>query len=107
MRRRLELETWEAAPDGGGGDVGAWRALGWHWAKMRAVSAHERSVGSAALAEISHRIELRWRPHGAISRPVASQRFREGARVFEIVAVAEADDENRALLCWVREGAAG
>lgn len=107
MRRRLALETWEAAGDGGGGDAGGWRALGWHWAQLRPVSASERLIGQAALAEVSHRVVVRWRPYGAISRPKASQRFREGPRVFEIVAVTEAADDNRALVCWVREGAPG
>lgn len=107
MRRLLALETCDAVGDGGGGVVGAWRVLGWHWAQLRAVSAGEQRIGAAVRAEVSHRLTVRWRPHGAISRPTPRQRFREGARVFDIVAVSEADDDNRALLCWVREGAAG
>ncbi len=107
MKRRMALEAFEDAPDGGGGSAGFWRALGWHWAELRAVSARDARVGEVLRAEVSHRVTVRWRPDGAPSRPTAKQRFREGGRVFDIVAVAEADDKARALTCWVTEGVAG
>ena len=40
-------------------------------------------------------------------RPIAGQRFREGARIYPIIAVAEADPEGRYLVCYAEEGGRG
>jgi head-tail adaptor len=50
---------------------------------------------------------VRGAPVGAPSRPVAGQRFREGARIYPILAVAEADPEGRYLVCHAEEGGRG
>lgn len=49
------------------------------------------------------RITVRAAPQGAPSRPTPLQRFRDGARLFAIEAVTEADPEGRFLVCFARE----
>ena len=103
LDRRLTLEAPDDAPDGGGGAFRAWRPLGVHWAAVRALSAREGVENGAEGARLSHRIEIRWAPPDSPARPNAAQRFREGARVFHIRAVAEADPARRRLICWAEE----
>ncbi|MFC3118295.1 head-tail adaptor protein [Jhaorihella thermophila] len=43
------------------------------------------------------------RPWGASMRPEAGQRFRDGARIFAIRAVAERDPDGRFLICFCDE----
>lgn len=107
LSRLLTLEAREDAPDGGGGVAAQWVALGAHWAEVRPSAAVERVLGGVEASQVTHKITLRWAPFGAPSRPVASQRFREGARLFDILGVTEADTRNAWLFAWVREGALG
>ena len=107
LTRLLTLEARDAAPDGGGGVAARWTPLGTHWAEVRPSAAAERTLGGVEISQVTHKIMLRWAPFGAPSRPIASQRFREGARVFDILGVTEADTRNAWLIAWVREGALG
>ena len=107
LTRRLTLEVAEAAPDGGGGVSRRWRARGVHWAAVSAVSGREGVSAGVEGSRVSHRITLRYAPPGAPARPRASDRLREGGRVFDVQAVAEADGENRFLTIWAVEGRAG
>ena len=52
---------------------------------------------------MGYRITVRAAPVGAPSRPRPDQRFREGARVFRILAVAERDAVGRYLTCFAEE----
>jgi head-tail adaptor len=106
LTRRLVLEAAEIEPDGGGGGRRAWRAVGVHWAELRAISGSEGVAAGVEGSRVSHRITLRWAAPGAPSRPRPSDRFREGDRVYDITAVAEADSSNRHLVCWAVEGRA-
>ncbi len=105
LTRRLVLEARIDAPDGGGGVAAVWTALGAHWADVRPSGAVERTLGGVETSLATHKVTLRWAPFGAPSRPVANQRFREGARIFDILGVTEADTRNAWLVAWVREGA--
>lgn len=106
LSRRLTLETRESVADGSGGWTVAWRPLGALWADVRARSGREDFVGERPLARVGYRILVRAAPMGAPSRPRADQRLREGARVFDILAVAEADAGGRYLEILAEEGAA-
>ena len=106
LTRRLALEVAETAPDGGGGFARHWRARGIHWAAVSAVSGREAVSAGAEGSLVSHRITLRYAPPGSPARPRASDRLREGDRVFDVQAVAEADGENRFLVVWAVEGRA-
>jgi len=55
------------------------------------------------LLEAPTRITVRAAPVGHAMRPRPEQRFREGARIFRITAVAEGDLRGRYLTCFVEE----
>ena len=103
LTRALVLESPDTAPDGAGGFITTWEPLGTHWAEIRAGTGRERLATLGPLAEVPLRITLRAAPHGNDRRPRPDQRFREGARVFRILAVAEADAQGRYLICTARE----
>jgi SPP1 family predicted phage head-tail adaptor len=106
LSRRLTLETRESAADGSGGWTVAWRPVGALWAEVTARSGREDVAGGRPVARVAYRIVVRGAPVGAPSRPRADQRLREGARVFDILSVAEADPEGRYLEILAEEGAA-
>lgn len=106
LRRRLVLEGRLDTPDGMGGFAVSWTALGTLWADMAARSGREAVVAGRASPRQSWRIMVRGAPAGAASRPRPDQRFREGARVFNIISVAEADPAGRYLMCFAEEGLA-
>lgn len=103
LNRRLVLEEAQRVPDGAGGFTLAWVALGALWARVEAEAGRERAGEFVTLSSVAHRITVRAAPQGAPSRPKPEQRFREGARVFRITAVAEADAEGRYLTCFAQE----
>lgn len=106
LARQLTLEARTLAPDGGGGVVETWTALGTHWAEVLPRAASERIYDGVEAAAVTHRITLRGLPFGHPGRPLASQRLRDGARVYEILGITEADARGDWLLVWAREGAA-
>lgn len=103
LTRRLTLETLERVPDGAGGFVETWVALGSVWAQVTAGSGAESAEGFLTITSVPYRIVVRSAPHGALRRPRADQRFREGNRYFRILAVADADTHGRYLTCFTRE----
>lgn len=103
LNRKLVLEELADAPDGAGGRVRSWRSLGVLWASVEARTAREIEAAEGERSRVSHRILVRAAPVGARARPRADQRFREGARVFAIRAVSEADARGRFLICWADE----
>ncbi len=104
LSRRLTLETRESAPDGSGGHAVTWRPLGALWAEVEARGGREDFVAGRPGSRVRYRIVVRGAPVGAVSRPRADQRLREGVRVFDILAVAEADAEGRFLEILAEEG---
>lgn len=104
LSRRLTLETRDSAPDGSGGQTVTWRALGALWAEVTARAAGETDVAGRPVSRVRYRIVVRAAPVGAASRPRPDQRLREGARVFDILAVAERDPEGRYLELVAEEG---
>lgn len=106
LSRLLTLEAPTRSPDGAGGYASAWAVLGTLWAEVAPAAARESVVPGARRVEQPLRITVRGRPVGAPSRPVAGQRFREGARAFPILAVREADPLGRFLDCAAHEESA-
>ncbi|MBB5223489.1 head-tail adaptor [Amaricoccus macauensis] len=104
LSRRLTLEERVAIPDGAGGNIVDWRALGAVWAEVRPRFAREAFVGAQPRARVTYRIIVRSVPYGGASRPRPDQRFRDGARVFDILSVADRD--HRFLEILAEEGPA-
>ncbi len=103
LNRALLLETPARQPDGAGGYAAGWVALGTVWAALEARTGRDAGGEGAALALMRYRIVLRAAPEGSTMRPHAGQRFRMGARVFRIQAVAEHDARARYLECFAQE----
>lgn len=104
LSRKLVLEERANTPDGKGGFAVGWQVLGVLWANVDARSGREALVGARDVSRVRYRIVVRGAPVGAASRPQPDQRFREGDRIFSILAVSEFDANGRWLECWAEEG---
>lgn len=100
LTRKLVLESPNRVADGAGGFVEAWSELGVIWGDVQ-VRGSGREIDAAS--ELALRIIVRAAPQGAPSRPAAEMRFRDGARLYRIEAVTEADALSRYLICFARE----
>jgi SPP1 family predicted phage head-tail adaptor len=107
LNRRLTLEHAVRVADGAGGYSEAWMPLGDLWAFVKAGSGRERFGAGVTVSTVPYRIVVRGAPAGSDARPKPEQRFREGARVFRIVGVAEYDTDARYLTCFAIEEVAG
>jgi head-tail adaptor len=103
LSRALVLEAVQRVADGAGGFSESWVVLGNLWAEVLPGSGRDVAGEEVTLTSVPYRITVRGAPFGAPSRPVAGQRFRDGARVFSILAVTEQDAEARFLTCFARE----
>lgn len=103
LNRILVLEAPDRVSDGAGGYEETWAPLGELWADVRLRSGRETSGDGGALSSTGYRIIVRSAPFGAPSRPVAGQRFRDGARILNIHAVGEMDGDGRFLTCFAEE----
>lgn len=103
LNRSLMLEGPVKLADGAGGYTRDWEPLGVLWAEVKAGSGREKAEIAATLSRVPYRITVRAAPYGAPSRPVAGQRFRDGARVFGIYAVAEKGAQAAYLTCHAQE----
>ncbi len=103
LTRRLVLEGRVNLADGAGGFTQSWAVLGTVWAEVLAGTGRDVPGEEITLSSIPYRITVRGAPQGAPSRPKAEQRFRDGARVFGIIAVTERDAAGQYLTCFARE----
>lgn len=103
LTRPLLLEAVQLVADGAGGFAETWAALGTLWAEVVPGSGREVAGEEITLASVPLRITVRGAPQGAPSRPAPGQRFRDGGRVFPILAVTERDGGGRFLVCFARE----
>lgn len=103
LNRRLSLEEPQRVADGAGGFSQTWVELGQLWAEVKAGTGRERDGGFLTVARVAYRITVRAAPEGSPARPRPEQRFREGNRVFNILAVAERDAGCKYLTCFAEE----
>ncbi|MEP3333801.1 phage head closure protein [Sedimentitalea sp.] len=103
LNRKLVLEAPQRVPDGAGGYAENWESLGELWAEVRSRTGRERAEAGVPVSSVGYRIVVRGAPHGTAARPMPNQRFREGARLFVIQAVAERDVDGRYLTCFADE----
>jgi SPP1 family predicted phage head-tail adaptor len=87
LNRRLTLEAPLETPDGAGGVTRTYAAIATLWAQVTPVSARAEMSADRIAARVTHRIVIR------APRAVDTlSRFREGGRVFRIVAWRESAD---------------
>ncbi len=103
LNRKLVLETREQLPDGAGGVVETWVALGTLWAGISGMSGAERDGGDTPVSVARLRVTLRAAPEGSSMRPRPGQRLREGERRLAVRSVTERDRFGRYLTCIVEE----
>lgn len=103
LNRKLVLEEALRLPDGAGGYAQTWVALGTLWAAVAAGSGREHAGESVTVSTVVYKITVRAAPQGAASRPKPEQRLRDGARLFRISAVTEADSLDQYLTCFAQE----
>lgn len=103
LSRRLRLEELVPSPDGAGGLTQIWEEAGALWADLRAARARGPLREGGVFGGAGLQVVVRFAPPGSPQRPAPGQRFREGARVWLILAVSEGDPDARYLSCQVRE----
>lgn len=103
LGRQLVLENAVRLSDGSGGFSESWQPLGTLWADVAPGAGRDRSGEEVTLSSIPYRIVVRGAPQGALRRPSPGQRFRDGERVFAILAVTERDPGGLYLTCFARE----
>lgn len=103
LNRALTLETPVRVPDGSGGYVAGWQALGTLWAEIAPGTGRETAARAVQVSRVPLRIVVRAAPVGSAMRPVADQRFREGTRRFAILSVTERDADGHYLVCQGEE----
>ncbi len=103
LNRRLSLEEETALPDGAGGLVTVWALVGHLWAEVRPGSGTVADGEEVTLSRQPFRVTVRGAAQDAPSRPRAGQRFRDGTRIFSILAVTERDADGIYLTCAARE----
>lgn len=103
LNRPMVLEQAAVAADGAGGHALSWAALGTIWAELRPGAGRERLGPIAPEGATLFRAYCRAAPQGSPQRPRPDQRLREGARIFTILSVAEADAAGAWLVCLLRE----
>lgn len=103
LSQALALETPERVSDGAGGFTEGWVVLGTLWAEVTARSGRETARIGTSVSRVGYKIVVRGAPFGTPERPKPQQRFRNGARVFNIQAVADRDPECRYLTCFADE----
>ncbi len=106
LTRSLVLEARERTPDGAGGFAESWVKVGTLWASVTARVAREDFLGAVTRPRVRYRIVVRGAPVGAARRPRPDQRLRDGARIFDILTVTEADPAGRYLDILAEEGLA-
>lgn len=103
LNRALELQEALRGPDGAGGFSEVWTTLGTLWAEVVPGAGRDPAGEEVVLASVPCRITVRAALPAAAARPKPGQRFREGGRVFAVLAVAERDPSGRYLTCFCRE----
>lgn len=103
LNRKVVLEEAQLSVDGAGGYDRNWVTVGTLWADIRPGSGRETEAQTLTVSAVPHQIIVRAAPVGSDRRPKPDQRFREGTRLYRIVAVTEYDHAAHYLACHARE----
>ena len=98
LRKRVVLETSVDTPDGAGGFSRSWVSGATLAADIAPVRANDSEFGEGHAGLVTHLIIIRGR-----SDIASGDRFRLGARIFEIRAIHDRDEDDRYLTCLAQE----
>lgn len=98
LTARLVLERPEPVDDGQGGAENGFVELARVWALVEPRSFAEEEKGPVLVSTVTHQVTVRARGDLA-----AGQRFRKGARVFDILALRDPDETGRFQVALCRE----
>jgi SPP1 family predicted phage head-tail adaptor len=98
LRLRLSLEKAARISDGAGGATLDWSEVAIVPAEVTPLRGDERAVGEGVGDMTRHRIAIRKRGDVA-----ASDRFRLGARIFDVKSVSDPAEDGRYLVCLCDE----
>ena len=82
----------------GAGASLSWQPLGPLWARIQPLSGRETVIADQIVSQVSHEIWIRHRAGTS-----ASMRFRQDARLFDILAVLPAGSRGQWMRCLCRE----
>ena len=103
LNRLLTLEQQVSTPDGTGGFLTVWQAVGTLWAEILPGTGREAIGEEVTLARVPYRIILRGAAPGSPRRPLPGQRLTQAGRVFQVLAVTEAEPGGQYLTCFASE----
>jgi len=103
LNRPLVLEDPVQVTDGAGGLTVSWMPLGTLWGEVKPSTGREVAGEEVRLASVGFRITVRGAVVGSPRRPRPEQRFRDGSRIFVILAVTERDLSGGFLTCYAQE----
>jgi SPP1 family predicted phage head-tail adaptor len=86
LNRRLTLEAPDESDDGSGGVTRGYVAVATLWASVEPIAARAEVAAAALGAAVTHRIRIRYSADITLRH-----RFRDGARIFRIVAMRDRD----------------
>ncbi len=84
--------------DDGGGFTESWVAVATIFADLSPISGGERVEADRLTGSVTHEVVLRYR--AGVS---PAMRFREGTRIFQIIAVIDVEEQHRWLQCSCEE----
>ena len=100
LRDEIVLEQQIRIAASGGGATLTWQPLGPLWADVRPLSGRETVIADQIVSHVSHEI---WIRHRVGTTP--AMRFRQGDRLFDILAVLPAGSRGQWMRCLCRENA--
>jgi len=98
LRHRLTLEELSRVADDGGGFTESWVTVATLSADLQPISGGEMVEADRLAGTITHEIVLRYR-----AGVMPAMRFRQGTRIFRILAVIDVEERRRWLKCWCEE----
>lgn len=98
LRARLVLQAMTPQSDGEGGHTEGWSDVAALWALVEPATARDRFAADQRLAELTHRVTIRFRDDVR-----SGMRFAWGARKLLIRSVHDPDEAGRFLMCRAQE----
>lgn len=98
LRHRLALQEVQRVSDGAGGFTASWADIAGLWAQLTPAGGSEGVAAGRLAGKRAYEVVLRYR-----DGVEPAMRFRLGARVFEILAVADRGERRRWLHCLCEE----